>query len=104
MQEQHAAECLDKLLTSYGAAFDALGGDRSAVLRELIRLAKLVTKDDVLCNLSESQLYGRLYVHFTSFHGNVLLLAAVMHTAGMYDGSFVLQHLAALFMIRMSMS
>ena len=42
-----------------------------------VRLAKLVTKDDVLCNLSESQLYVRLYVHFTSFHGNVLLLAHV---------------------------
>ena len=35
MQEQHAAECLDKLFTSYGVAFDAFGGDRSAVLREL---------------------------------------------------------------------
>ena len=79
----------------YGSAFDMLGGDRTAVQCEWTRLVRVVMEDDVLRDLSNSELYARLYLHFSAFHDNVLLLAALMHAAWLYDVASLLRILPA---------
>lgn len=88
--EHVANEGIGVLMATYGNVFDMLGGDRSAVLREWIRLRNVVVKDAVLRDLGYSELYARLFIHFTSRHENVLLLAAVVHAAWMYNGPALL--------------
>ena len=90
--ESNADACLSLLLATgqYGHVFDNLAGDRSRVLREWSRMVKVVSRDAALCDLSYSELYSRLYLHFNAHHSNVLLLAAIIHAAWMYNGPALL--------------
>ena len=89
--ESNADACLSLLLATgqYGHVFDNLAGDRSRVLREWSRMVKVVSRDAALCDLSYSELYSRL-LHFNADHPNVLLLAAIIHAAWMYNGPALL--------------
>ena len=48
--------------------------------REWNRLNRIITSDDVLRTLPVHVLYSRLFLHFSSSHHNVLLLAALVQS------------------------
>ena len=76
----------------YGDVFDVLG-DRSTVLREWTRLRRVVVNDPVLRDLSYSEFVLPPVLTFRQRPCHVLLLAAIVHAAWIYNGASLASYL-----------